>query len=260
MIRRVNFTGRRRIPRSRVRIRMGADGKRRRFDATLDLEGLQLPVAARVFVEAYHRAAYQRFAFGTVGEWIAPADRWLDRIPVQNPLFRVKVVVVGEDGIGRIVAAAEKVVPEAADAGEDGRESLLPVEFEDLGSRVWALDLDADWPRLWLNERLQGVKDLARAGREFATLVYPEVLRQVLERALRDRSADADTGDDGWQSKWLSFARRELGQPQPPRGAEFGDADRQWVERAVDAFCARGKVPQEFERLVAGNDAAEGAR
>jgi hypothetical protein len=127
---------------------------------------------------------------------------------------------------------------------------------------VWSLDLESDWPRLRLNERFKeiGIAELARAGREFATLVYPEVLRAVLERALQDRTADAETEDDGWQCKWLLFARRELGQRRPPQGAEFGDADRQWVERAVEAFCARWQVPQEFARLVAGGDVGEGSR
>ena len=39
MIRRFNYTGRRKIPRARVRIRIANDGPRRRFDAELALDG-----------------------------------------------------------------------------------------------------------------------------------------------------------------------------------------------------------------------------
>lgn len=248
MIRRFNYTGRKKIPRSRIRIRVADEGGRRRFDAELDLDGLGLPAPALLFVEAYYRAAFRRFAFGTVGDPRSPAERWLDGIPVSSPLFRVKVVA-RENGVARILAAADRVVPETSDRQDEARQSLLPVDFEDLGDRVWTLDLDSDWPRLCLNSRLEGIREAARSGPEFLTLVYPEVFRAILTRALQEDRFDPDCDDDDdWGTLWLRFACRELGRPQPPRGS---DAEAlQWVDEAVNAFCARYTVAERFRQVL----------
>ncbi len=249
MIRRINFTGRRRIAGQRVRIRVRQDGEDRCFDAEIDLDGLDLPGDAAVYVEAYHRSAYRRFDFGTVRRLRAPSERTLAGIEVRNPLFRLKVVLRRGDA-GRILAAADRVIPEPGEAEDEGRHSLLPVEYGDLGDRVWALDLDADWPRLYLNERIDGIREAARSGREFVTLVYPEVLRAVLTRILSDGNADPDLDDDDWRTLWLRFACRELGRPRPP-GDEYSDDARAWVDEAVDSFCARMDARGTFSAMLA---------
>lgn len=249
MIRRFNYTGRRKIPRSRVRIRIAEDGKRRRFDAEIDLDGLRIPQEAFVFVEAYHRAAYRRFDFGTVGSRRIPPDRWLDGIPVRKPLFRVKAVLL-KDGIGRIMAAADRVVPQEADRSEDSRQSLLPVDYEDLGDRIWALDLDADWPRLRLNTRFTGIREAARSGPEFLTLVYPEVFRSILRRAMDEGRFDPDCDDDDWGTLWLRFACRELGCPHPPQGDD-NESRLDWIDEAVNAFCVHSQIASHFSKLLA---------
>lgn len=247
MIRRFNYTGRRKIPRSRVRIRIADDGQRRRFDAELALEGLGLPPEASLFIEAYYRAAYRRFNFGTVGDPRPPSERWLDGIPVRKPLFRVKVVYA-EDGIARILAAADKIMPEDSERDEDARQSLLPVEYEDLGDRVWALDLDSDWPRLLLNKRFEGIREAARSGPEFLALVYPEVFRAILARALQEGRFDPDCDDNDWGTLWLRFACWELDRPRPPDDSNGGAVE--WIEEAVNAFCVRVQAASRFERLL----------
>lgn len=247
MIRRFNYTGRRRIPRSRVRIRVAEEGQRRRFDAELALDGLGLPREGLLFVEAYHRAAYRRFNFGTVGAPRPAAERWLDGIPARNPLFRVKVVLM-EHGTARILAAADRVVPEDSDRSEDARQPLLPVEYEDLGERVWALDLDSDWPRLHLNKRFEGIREAARSGPEFLTLVYPDVFRAILARALDEGKFDPDCDDEDWGTLWLRFACRELGRPRPPQ--QPASENTEWIEEAVNAFWLV-RTAFHFERLLA---------
>ncbi len=249
MIRRFNYTGRRKIPRSGVKIRVMENGGRRRFDAEFELEGLRLPKEARLFVEAYHRAAYRRFPFGTVENPSPPTERWLDGIPVRSPLFRVKVVQV-QDGVARILAAADKVVPEESDREDEARQSLLMVDFEDLGDRVWALDLDSDWPRLRLNQRFKGIREAARSGPEFVTLVYPEIFRAILARVLDEGRFDPDCDDDDWGTLWLRFACRELKRPRPPQ--EAGSEAEEWIDEAVNAFCAHSQVSSRFSQLLAG--------
>lgn len=247
MIRRFNYTGRKKIPRSSVQITVFGSGEERAFDAHLSLVDLRLPAEAAVFVEAYHRSAYRRYDFGTVTNQTPPRDRRLAGIPSQNPLFRVKVVVQ-TDGLGRIVAAAEKIVAEDSDKAGETRQSLLIVEYVDLNDRVWALDLDSDWPRLQLNSRLSGIRDAARGGHEFLALVYPEVLSSVLSRVLTDDNSDPDCDDDDWGTLWLRFACWELGQPRPTALNEQEAAE--WVRRAVNAFCSRKRVAEAFGRLL----------
>ena len=62
MIRRFNYTGRKKIPRTKVLIRLiqTADGLLA-FDATFNLEGLSLPGNAHIFIEAYRRAFFSAF-------------------------------------------------------------------------------------------------------------------------------------------------------------------------------------------------------
>lgn len=251
MIRRFNYTGRRRIPHSKVKIRVAENGGGRSFDAELDLDDLELPAEALLFVEAYHRSTYRRYEFGTVGQRQVPSDRRLLGIPVQTPLFRVKVVV-REDGVGRIVAAADQIVPRQSEKDDEARQSLLPVEYEDLGDRVWALDLDSEWPRLRLNSRIEGIRDAARSGSEFLTLVYPEVLRAILSKALLSGDADPDCDDDAWGTLWLRFACRNLGRPRPPD--ESGGEVAEWIDEAVNAFCARERVASAFGRMLGARE------
>jgi len=250
MIRRFNYTGRRKIPRSRVRIRVRdeRDG-RRTFDAELNLGDMELPEEAAVYVEAYHRSAYRRFDHGTVGHLVPTVDRELAGIPVRSPLFRVKVVQRNED-VARILAAADKVVPEDVDQEQQGRLSLLPVEYLDLRHRVWTLDLESDWPRLHLNRRIEGIREAARSGPEFVTLVYPEIFRAILARILQEGHTDPDLDDEDWPTLWLRFACRELGRPGPP--ADDATAAEDWIEEAVDAFSARARAAEQFGRRIAG--------
>ena len=76
MIRKFNYTGRKKIKRSNVSIDLLRDGNQHRvFNLNLDLDDLELPSNAHVYIEAYHRSGYQRFDFGTVSERKVPSDR-----------------------------------------------------------------------------------------------------------------------------------------------------------------------------------------
>lgn len=56
MIRKFNYTGRRKIKRTHVHIDLLRDGEGRRFlNISLQLTDMQLPAEAQVYVEAYHR-------------------------------------------------------------------------------------------------------------------------------------------------------------------------------------------------------------
>lgn len=254
MIRRINYTGRRRIARSRVTIRLQPDpGVGWKFDADMDLAEYGFPADARVFVEAYNATSYMRFGFGSVGAPDAPADTRLTAItggPL--PKFRVKVVDM-RSRFGLLLGVADKIVPLRADATTASRQSLLPVEFRELGSRVWRLDL-SDWPVLELNRRIADLGEVARSADAFAALVYPEVVRRVLEEAvLALDNTDPDVDDDDWPGLWLRYACSLPGIPAPPDGVgeQARGQQREWIEHAVDAFCRARGMRGRFERAIA---------
>ena len=81
MLRTLNFTGRRKIPREAAQITLHreADGGVT-FEADLRLDDFEFPTHAQIFVEAFFKTNTERFAWGTVGERQVPADRRLRRL------------------------------------------------------------------------------------------------------------------------------------------------------------------------------------
>ena len=247
MIRKFNYTGRKKIRRSDVRIDLLRDDDSRRFfNISLHLADLELPQTAQVYVEAYHRSGYQRYDFGTVGRLRIPTDRKLGSISASvTPLFRVKVV--DKTGThGRILASVDKIRP----AGEDNQlaasRSLLFVEYDDLGNTVWQLDLEGDWPVLRLNHTVDEISLIASSDNRFSSLVYPEVLRQILTRILIvDEHTDPDCDDD-WPSLWLKLAATLPGMSAPFQTTSAGR--QAWIENAVEAFCANFNLLDKFHQ------------
>lgn len=250
MIRKFNYTGRKKIKRTHVRIDLLRNGENRRFfNIRLQLTDMQLPENAHVYVEAYRRTAYQRFDFGTIGKLIFPVDRRLSRFSdVAIPLFRVKVVDrTGRHG--RILASIDKIRPESVDGGlTTGNRSLLFVEYDDLGSTIWQLDLEGDWPVLKLNRNVEEISLIASSDNRFLPLVYPEAFRQILTRVMiADEHTDPDCDDD-WPSLWLNLACSLPGMTIPP---PIGKTDQQyWIDQAVEAFSANHKLLEIFNQSI----------
>ena len=250
MIRKFNYTGRKKIRRSDVSIDLlrDADG-RRFFNIRLHLADMELPPNARVYVEAYHRSGYQRFDFGSVQTMKIPPDRRLQGIAGSvTPLFRVKVVDKTA-AHGRILAAVDKIRPASVDLQPADSRALLFVEYDDLGQRIWQLDLDGDWPVLKLNQGVEEIGQIAGADNHFSALVYPEVLRRILARILIEDDHTDPECDDDWPSLWLKLACSLPGMTAPRPAAS--KADRQvWIENAVEAFCADFQLLDKFQQAI----------
>jgi hypothetical protein len=225
-----------------------APGKTLTFDAALDLDGLLLPSSATIYVEAYRRAYFRRFACGSISEPKIPKNRVLEGLdPNALVLFRVRVV----DKKGRILAVADRIVPHRAEEEQADRQCLLPVDFVDLGQSIWRLDLEGDLPILQLNKCIENIREIARSDSFFLTLVYPEVVRQILCKIIVEEDftdADAD-GEDEWMSGWLKFAIEmlrskrlpSLGQSEPIKQEKL-----KWIDDVVEAFCANNLVLEKF--------------
>lgn len=253
MIRRMNYTGRKRIGRSRITVRLlPAAGGGWAFHADFDLADHGFPPDASVFVEAYNATSYMRFAFGNVGVVTPPLDtRLVDITAGPLPKFRVKVVDTSTR-FGLLLGVADKLIPLRPDEELAGRQSLLPVEFRELGNRVWRLDL-SDWPVLELNRRIADLGEVARSADSFSALVYPEVVRRILHEAVIElECTDPGLDDDDWPGLWLTYACALPGLSQPPEGSDerARALQHEWIERAVDAFCRSREMRIRFERAI----------
>ena len=258
MIRKFNYTGRKRILRSRITINLvPVQRGPSYFEASIDLTGIDLPKRAEIFVEAYRRWFFKRFHFGTVDRIQQPEDRYLeDQDPRALIMFRVKVVEPGARG--RILAGADRIVPHRTDEKPSDKVSILPVDFVDLGRCLWRLDLESDPPILQLNSTVEEIKDVARSDPHFMALVYPEVVRQVLSRIVVEEDyLDFDADPDDWQSQWLTFATNMLGTRHlPPSGhtEPVRQEKFRWIDDVVDAFCSTYKTLDRFVQIRHGGD------
>lgn len=256
MIRQFNYTNRKRIPRDKVHVLLKDQGEKPpSFDATVNLADLKLPEPARIYVEAYYRDAFMRFDFGTVGNVKSEDDRTLSEIDNREAIyFRVKVVdPSGEHG--KILAEVDGIIPNSSD-GHGARVGILEVKFEEnLGSQPWTLDLsEAAMPVLVVNKRL-GSKEYVRSDDTFFSLVYPAVVREVLTRIIAIDGYDYDPDDDQWKQQWLYFVCSLPDVGLPPAGNE-ADAQYEWIDTAVRAFCAAQPACARFLDSRSKEDAA----
>lgn len=233
---RINFTGRRRIPRDHVKLRVTATDGVKLYVDSLQLPNTSLPSDARVVIEAQRQTRFMRLECGTVAAPVRPSGDLLSEFDVPDGVrFRVKVVGTTGVGEGKILAAADGIVA-ASDQIPTGREPLLPFRPAALDQRLWKLDT-TDQPTVFVN---QSVGDWQQFAREphFLAFVYPEVLRQVA-LWVTSNSDDAQE-EDTPAAAWLRFFQ-ELGSPPlddaPPDQEARAEWADDWADDAADKFC-----------------------
>ncbi len=254
MIRRLNYTGRRKIPRENIHITLFRNNGVEEFDAVIRTAGLDLPDTARVFVEAHHKSDWMRFDFGTVAAPAIPAVRKLRKFyDGARILFRVKVVSAGDDS-GKILAEVDRLTPLSPDDNRD-REPLLPVRMVgSLGNQLWRVTWNNDEPGLELNKSEPECKHLLTADSRFKWLVLPEVLRSILTRILNEELDEVEPGEGGAVQRWLDFALSLYPEPPPPSEARDAVIIEKWVDEVVTAFCQRHRAFEHWRTAIHPSD------
>lgn len=249
MIKRVNSTGRRRIPQQNIQIEV-LDGDPRTFTAVIDLADFTAPADAEVVLEAAcaGSSTIPRFQWGTVGNLKTPEDRYLRGLAGEHVFFTLKVIDRTEK-FGRILGVAENIRPlNGGKKTATGRKGILPVELSgDLGDELWQVKYTASSDVfLLINEKIPQLKDQLRSDPFVYSLIYPAVIRQILKKALSD-PADDDS-PDAWQTLWLNFAI----QLHPARTAVTNDdgVDDQdeWIDEVVNQFCRQHDLLDKFAK------------
>ena len=241
--RRINFTGRKTIAAKHVGIAIGETAKHPVFQVSqLVLAPYGLPSDASVWVEAYREATCMRFQLGTVSH-LCLKELALAEFDTSDAIkFRVKVTSLSPPTIGQLLAVADRLTPEQ---DKHGTTALLPVKPEPgLGQQVFRLTFD-DEPILHINDKIADWRDVVRSHR-FTSLVYPQVLRLILDHILADDPLpDVDDSSD-WRADWLRFVT-SFPQMQPlPESDRDQALTHAWVEDAVTAFCLQHNIYDKF--------------
>ncbi|PTL77015.1 hypothetical protein [Vitiosangium sp. GDMCC 1.1324] len=245
MIRRFNYTKRRRIDPERVFIRLirNPNGPPS-FDARIDLSGARFPADASVFVEAYYKSSYMRFPYGTVGRIVPEPERDLKEFDRDSTVFfRVKIVDRSER-VGKLLAELDDINPVEAGSEGDTRYCILPVSFGELGQEIWRLKLDETRPVLEVN-RLDGMEEYVRSSPMFLSLVYPAVIREVLQHLLLVEEEEIADDDTTWRGHWMRFSKHYNPEPVPSI-EEDSYLRREWIERVVRRFSESQKIREKF--------------
>ncbi|MBA3354030.1 MAG: hypothetical protein H0U23_16695 [Blastocatellia bacterium] len=254
MIRRFNYTERQRILNSHVGIRFVGAGEGMGFDAELKLGSLALPDDARVYVEAYFHGTLMRFDFGTIGSLCPPVDRLLRRFPQPELVsFRVKVVDTSKQR-GLLLATGERITASNEAGGRSTRVSIIRVIATQLASEIWRLRFYEEGPVLELNDEIPDVKEIARGDPAFSALVFPEIVRRVLEQILLRDKYDYEPEDESWSSRWLRFALT-ITRERPPK-PEDEPAINGWIDDVVSRFSSRLKYVANYRRALRGGEAS----
>ncbi len=251
MIKRVNFTKRRRIPRDRVQIEL-LPGLPRRFTASLNLDGLSLSRSSAIFLEAMCAGSpvIERFPCGEVRQPLTLREKPLGEIEGENVFFTLKVVDRAER-FGRIEGIAENIRPVRSKQESAGRKAILPIEPAKLGEQLWRLEFRQENVFLLVNSEVPGMVDRAHADPLFFALVYPEIVRQVLTRAFRE-NAEPEEEEERWPSYWLRFGR-SLHPDRTNPAALIEEEDRgEWIDEVVKTFCDKHRLKDRYFQALGG--------
>jgi hypothetical protein len=262
MIRRFNYTQRRRIPRRAIHLVTATFPRHQLQEVSWQLDKLGFPEDASVYLEATSSGtpAVLRIPWGTVDSGKPPdVDlRSLEELPGENVFFDFKVVDETED-TGRILGLARHIRPRGAGEDEDdtGSSALLPVNPVDLGAEIWRVDFTSGRPFLEVNRAIPGIMDIVRSDMQFFSLVYPEVIRRILLQILIIEDVQEPDASGDWKGQWLAWGC--LWHPDatsPPEGEHDSAVEERlkWIEEVSVGFASQRQTKQLFEEARGGRD------
>jgi len=237
MIRKYNYTGRLKISKDRIKIRQFLQGQSKSFSASIEVSDLGFPESAKIYIEPYFKSSSMRFDYGTVSRPTVPVNGSLIDIPITDRiLYRVKIVDETKKN-GLILGFCDEIIPIISDS-EGSKTSLLPVDFNDLGSQIWRLEFRGEGPVLAVNyeAKIERIREIVKDSK-FLSLVYPEVVRQVAKELLSNEEYNFEERT-GWVSNWIKFFKENLQIVIELRPKDQRDQE-EMIENIVEAFCRK---------------------
>ncbi|MBX3063295.1 MAG: hypothetical protein KF726_09990, partial [Anaerolineae bacterium] len=215
----------------------------------------EFPAGTAIYLEAYYRSTMMRFKMGTLrSDQILYWSRG-KLTELQDPIVNFRIKLVDEtEHIGRLVGVVDHIQTFNRDSNQVTRVGLLPVKFDPLADQIWKLNFDQDGtdPVLSINDNLDipdiPIAQLVRQNPIFLTLVFPHVVRQILERIAFNIEDNFEAEDqDHWSNRWKRYGRSLVGTEM---SLDDEDAQREWIESVVQAFCAKNKIKEAFESYI----------
>jgi hypothetical protein len=250
MIRRFNYTGRIKIPRSKIDISLFKDNAGKYFKATVDVSGLGFPADARVYIEPNYKGVYQRFYFGTVSHLVEPENTRLTELPETELAYFDVSIVDEQNNVGLLLGKAHGIAV-TSDGLPNDRLPLLPVNPADLGNQFWKLSFDSSddgRPILEINRNIPEIFEVARNDIKFISLVYPAAFRGVLLKIIE--IGDFDAEEDSWIFQWSKFLNLVLGIKSFPEIDSESDtitAEQElWIDDCVNEYCKKFQLFEKF--------------
>jgi|688.fasta_scaffold03148_11 hypothetical protein len=248
MLKRINYTDRRRIPRSQIAVKVDPiDPASFTIDLPADLIGAPQTEVAYVDITSAGSSEVLRHQLPWSLAGLSRGPYPLGRIPWKKAIFDVKVVEKVGSSPGRILRRASHIraVGTGSDTNEGASHELLTTIREPLGERVWMLRF-GEPVTLVINDALAMTEEQFVANPAFASLVFPEICRQALDWAVVSEGispADVTSDDTSAAALWGEFARQAAPGaecPVPPVGGwtpHNRDELDDWIDEVVGCLC-----------------------
>ncbi len=239
---RLNHTGRARVKKESIDLGVEeVDGAGiLNFEVRLDEYGFS--PRAQVFLEARRQTTFMRFDLGTVASVRSLTNEELTAFgPNTAVTFTLKVVSTAADHAGRVLGLAKGLRPSRS-AEERDRQGILPFKpTEDLGARVWRLDLSGDEPIVLINRSVGDWFGFARSP-EFCALVYPEIVRLI---ALWEADNDPEDDSGPWRKFLRGYGFDPVNAPEEPEPRQL------WADDVTGSFCMHKDI---IAKVVEGDE------
>ena len=243
-MKRFNYTGRKKILRGDVKIRLQGDFNDKPIvDVAINLSDYGFPQGNSVFLEPQRKTRFMRIELGKVANSIRSNSIKLTEFDDALDIdFRVKVVDASQ---GMLLGIAENIKPYSKDDQLDkNQQSILPVSSVDLSSYgvLWRISQD-DQKAVLEIERELGSRDQVVRSLMFRAFIWPAAMRQILERVLSGNDWDPELSDpQDLSTRWLLFTR-QIGAGMPELKA--ADRNEEWIDTAVRILTSKIGVRQE---------------
>jgi hypothetical protein len=251
MIRKFNYTNRKKIGNEAITIILNDNKREKNFEPQFYFQNYNFPDHAKVYVEAYYKTNYMRFAFGSVSFISPPPNTTLTDF-VNTDLIYFRVKIVDETTInGRLLALASGLEPKNLEGEQKNRISILKVNYDaDLGQRLYHLELDEieDLPILEINKKLDNGSVLVTSD-VFISTIYTSVIHELATEIIND-NAYYQEDDECWEGYWLKYFKQILGvRSVRPKNTDDDELKKEWIEEVINSFCNKYKVRTKFTSL-----------
>jgi hypothetical protein len=246
----LNYTKREPIQREHVNVRIlpGEENKPPKLDVNIDFK----PYTAfferdyRIFVEAYLDTVSKSFAWGTVEFPKAPEDCALDHLDsCEHMLITIRIVDANDpEKPGRVAGICKGIQASVGGAVQ----SLLPnVSDTEMRGELWRLEITDDGPIVRVNARIIADRQGFARSPAFLTLVFPGMLRNIVEWMLGDCAPGEDESDKP-RGLWVRWVLELLGQAGLPEGVypreDAAEQRRDFINDVIAKFDADHKLLQ----------------